>query len=176
MADESTWFYTMGGQQQGPVPLDHLKHWLTSGQLQPTELVWRDGMPNWIAAQEVPELQGFAPAMTGAAAAAFQQAQQPVGYAQPVNYQTQYYGQDARILSQVSQARTAMICGIIGVFCLFIGFIFGLIAVIQASLALGSMKNTRSEEGKGMAIAGLVLGILDILGHCGFSSLRFRHF
>jgi len=174
MADESNWYYTMGGQQQGPVPLEHLKHWLTSGQLGPTELVWREGMSNWVAANQVPELQGFAPAMTGAAAAGFQQPQQPVGYAQTVNYQTPYSIQDPRIQSQVSQARSAMICGIIGSFC--IGFILGIVAIILASQAFNSMKQNRSEEGKGMAVAGMVLGVLGVIGHCGFWGLRFRHF
>lgn len=66
------WYYTMGGQQQGPVPLEHLKQWLASGQIQPAELVWREGMPNWIAAQQVPELQGIAPApIAGAQQAGF---------------------------------------------------------------------------------------------------------
>ena len=84
------WYYTNGGQQQGPVPLEHLKSWLTSGQLQASELVWREGMPNWIAASQVPELQGLAPATSGAAAAGF--GQQPMtGGAAPafaVNYYT----------------------------------------------------------------------------------------
>ena len=75
MAEENNWYYTMGGQQQGPAPLEHLKHWLTNGQLQPTELVWREGMPNWIAASQVPELQGIAPAASAAAAAGFPQQQ-----------------------------------------------------------------------------------------------------
>jgi hypothetical protein len=169
MAEENNWYYTMGGQQQGPVPLDHLKHWLTGGQLQPTELVWREGMPNWIAASQVPELQGFAPATSGAAAAGFQQAGGT--YAQPVNYQTPYGGHDPAVRAQISKAKTSMILGIVGLIC--VGFILGIIAVVMASQALSSMKQTRSEEGKGMAVAGMVLGIIDIIGHLGLFALRF---
>src|SRR3954471_2317539 len=93
------WYYTMGGQQQGPVPLDHLKSWLASGQLQPGELVWREGMPNWIAANQVPELQGFAPEFaavspSGAQAAGFQNWPGAAG-AQPVNYYTPAQGPPA---------------------------------------------------------------------------------
>jgi hypothetical protein len=182
MAEEDNWYYTMGGQQQGPVPLDHLKHWLSNGQLQPTELVWREGMANWLSAEQVPELQGIAPPMSGAAAAGFQP-QQPAagGYAQPINYQTPYYGQDTRVLSQVSKARSAMICGIIGVFgfcCGLLGLILGPIAIIQASQAFSSMKVTGSEQGKGMATAGMVLGIIDIVFVVIWFGLRvgMRHF
>jgi hypothetical protein len=178
MADENNWYYAMGGQQQGPVPLDHLKHWLTTGQLQSTELVWREGMANWMPANQVPELRGFAPAMTGAAAAGFgHQPPQPQagGHVNPVNYESPYaVQQDPRILAQVSQARTSMICGIIGIFC--IGFILGLIAIIMASQAMSSMRKTGSEEGRGMAVAGMVLGILGLIGHCGWLSMRFHRF
>lgn len=173
MAEESNWFYTMGGQQQGPVPLDHLKHWLTSGQLQPGELVWREGMPNWIAANQVPELQGFAPAVaSGAAAAGFPPQQQGAGgYGQQINYQTPYYGQDPRIQAQVSKAKSAMICGIIGLLCF--GFILGPVAIVQASQAFTTMKSTGSEEGKGMATAGMVMGIIDLVFVLIYFGLRF---
>src|SRR5207237_6484686 len=53
------WFYARNNQQQGPVALPALQDMARSGQLQPTDLVWREGMPNWLPAQQVPEL--FAP-------------------------------------------------------------------------------------------------------------------
>ena len=168
MADESNWYYAREGQQQGPVPLDYLKHWLASGQLQPTELVWREGMSEWTLAERVPELQGIVPTISGAAEASLQP-QAPGaagGYVQPINYQTPYYGQDPRVVAQVNKARSALICGLIGVLgfcCGLVGLILGPIAVIMASQAFSSMKQTGSEQGKGMAVAGIVLGIVDIV-------------
>src|SRR5438067_9977882 len=53
------WFYARNNQQQGPVALPALRDMARSGQLQPTDLVWREGMANWLAAQQMPEL--FAP-------------------------------------------------------------------------------------------------------------------
>src|SRR4051794_41547595 len=53
------WFYARNNQQQGPVALPALQDMARSGQLQPTDLVWREGMPQWLPAQQVAEL--FAP-------------------------------------------------------------------------------------------------------------------
>ena len=50
------WYYTKHGKQEGPVDLATLQGWLNSGQVAPTDLVWHEGMAEWTAAQEVPEL------------------------------------------------------------------------------------------------------------------------
>jgi uncharacterized membrane protein len=39
-----------------------LKSLITSGQLPPDTLVWKEGMPNWIAAGTLPEFSGLVPA------------------------------------------------------------------------------------------------------------------
>ncbi len=59
MADQ--WHYSKEGQQFGPVPLEVLKSLLSSGQLQPTDLVWTEGMAEWAAANTVPQLSGSTP-------------------------------------------------------------------------------------------------------------------
>lgn len=66
------WFYAQQGRQLGPVPLDTIRQMLATGALQPTDLVWRDGMSGWLPAHSVPELAPPAP----------QQPQQPYGYPQ----------------------------------------------------------------------------------------------
>ena len=53
------WYYARNNQQQGPITLAALQDMARSGQLQPGDLVWRDGKPNWLPAGQVPEL--FAP-------------------------------------------------------------------------------------------------------------------
>ena len=55
------WYYTRGGQQQGPVEEQALKDLLSSGELQLTELVWREGMSHWQPAASVQEFAGMAP-------------------------------------------------------------------------------------------------------------------
>ncbi|HEY7428600.1 MAG TPA: DUF4339 domain-containing protein [Gemmataceae bacterium] len=49
MANE--WHYTLNGQQAAaPVSATQLKMLATSGQLKPTDLVWQDGMLDWVPA------------------------------------------------------------------------------------------------------------------------------
>lgn len=52
----SSWYYAKGGQQNGPVPLDDLVRLVGTGTVAPTDLVWREGMKDWLPAAQVPEL------------------------------------------------------------------------------------------------------------------------
>lgn len=47
----SDWFYARHGQQFGPTDEASLRTMLGSGALLPTDLVWRDGMPQWQPAE-----------------------------------------------------------------------------------------------------------------------------
>jgi GYF domain 2/Domain of unknown function (DUF4234) len=47
----SEWFYTVNGQQSpNPASDAQLKQMATAGQLQPADMIWKEGMPNWVAA------------------------------------------------------------------------------------------------------------------------------
>jgi hypothetical protein len=48
MADE--WYYTIQGQQMGPVSTAELRQLAAQQRLQPTDLVWKEGMPKWVPA------------------------------------------------------------------------------------------------------------------------------
>jgi uncharacterized RDD family membrane protein YckC len=50
------WFYAQNNQQNGPVTIEALVNMLQQGHVQPTDLVWREGMANWQSAGTVPEL------------------------------------------------------------------------------------------------------------------------
>lgn len=43
------WYYTRNGQQQGPVTMELLKQ----AALQPSDLVWKEGTDEWVAASKV---------------------------------------------------------------------------------------------------------------------------
>jgi GYF domain 2 len=47
------WFYSEGDQRRGPVTEDDLKRLVTEGRLQPSDLVWQDGMADWVEARTV---------------------------------------------------------------------------------------------------------------------------
>jgi uncharacterized RDD family membrane protein YckC len=62
MAGEQ-WFYARGGQQQGPVDSATLEQMLRLGSLSGADLVWREGMAQWLPASSQAEL--FAAAQAG---------------------------------------------------------------------------------------------------------------
>lgn len=47
------WHYTKNGQQAGPVSWMQLQHLVASGHVNATDLVWKAGMPSWVAASTV---------------------------------------------------------------------------------------------------------------------------
>jgi hypothetical protein len=54
MAD---WYYLKNGGQKGPVQKEFIHGLLESGQFQRTDLVWKEGMTDWLPAQGVSELE-----------------------------------------------------------------------------------------------------------------------
>jgi len=46
------WFVNIEGTTTGPHPADHVRHWLTHGQLPPSALFWPDGGSAWLEASE----------------------------------------------------------------------------------------------------------------------------
>src|SRR5262245_4766886 len=60
MAQE--WYYAQDNQQYGPVAAAQLKQMADAGRLQPTDLVWKDGLANWVPAGSLKGLFANAPA------------------------------------------------------------------------------------------------------------------
>ena len=56
------WYYGDGEQRHGPVSLHDLRRLALAGQLQPSDLVWRQGMAEWAAAADVDRLLPAGPA------------------------------------------------------------------------------------------------------------------
>ena len=52
------WYFTHGGQQQGPVDSATLMKLASTGQLIPSDLVWQEGMPQWALASSLQGLFG----------------------------------------------------------------------------------------------------------------------
>ncbi|MEX2217107.1 MAG: GYF domain-containing protein [Phycisphaeraceae bacterium] len=58
MASSQAWYVNKGGRQVGPIDAAQLKHMATSGQLSPQDYVWKEGMAQWVHAQQVKGLFG----------------------------------------------------------------------------------------------------------------------
>lgn len=54
------WHYSVGKETYGPVTILELRGLLAGGQLQGSDLIWKDGLPDWTPASEVAELSGAA--------------------------------------------------------------------------------------------------------------------
>src|SRR5438552_12118175 len=50
------WYYARDGQQRGPFPETHVRQLAAAGQLLPHDLIWHEGLADWIAAQSLPGL------------------------------------------------------------------------------------------------------------------------
>jgi Interferon-induced transmembrane protein/GYF domain 2 len=50
------WYYSKNGTPFGPVEQEEICAKLATGEIAPTDQVWRDGMANWLPAAQVPEL------------------------------------------------------------------------------------------------------------------------
>lgn len=52
------WWYTRGGQREGPVPRERLLDLVRAGWLGPRDLVWSEGMADWVPAGSLDWLFG----------------------------------------------------------------------------------------------------------------------
>lgn len=50
------WFYSAGETRHGPIPEERLKAMAAEGELKPSDLVWKDGTPDWVEARTIPGL------------------------------------------------------------------------------------------------------------------------
>lgn len=62
------WFYAANGSQAGPVDTAELKRLAGEGALEPTDLVWKEGLPEWVPATKVKGLFASGEPEAGAAA------------------------------------------------------------------------------------------------------------
>jgi hypothetical protein len=60
MSTEQPWYYSQTGKQQGPVSGTKLRQLAQDGTLQPTDLLWKEGLKSWRPASELKGLV-FAP-------------------------------------------------------------------------------------------------------------------
>jgi hypothetical protein len=171
---DTGWHFGRDGVQGGPVPADAVRVMLESGQLRRTDLVWREGMPAWQAAGEVPEFAGAKwptqppplppraagpPPVVGPATAAIPYAS-PGQFGPPPADPAQTAGM--RMLMPVGRSGWAIASGYLGLLSIFpfIGVLFGIAAVVTALAAMRDMKRNPHLHGMGRAIFGIVAGVL----------------
>ena len=143
------WYYTRGTERVGPLELDALKQLLATGQVSSTEMVWTEGMTEWVPATGVAALAGSVPV-----------ARPQMFMPPPVRPDI---GQDAgmRMLLPVGRSGWAIAAGYLGLFALLI--MPAPIALIISIIAIIDIRRHPEKHGMGRAIFGLVMGILGTL-------------
>jgi len=147
------WYFSKSGIQHGPVAIAELESKIRSGEVARDALVWRDGMGDWAPANTVDELaRAFGKSAPGGSFYAPPAASMPTAYAPLAN---------AKPTSGLAIA--SLICGVVGLMsCMFIP---GIAAVICGHMAMRRTHPvTGNQEGRGMAIAGIVTGYLCVAG------------
>jgi hypothetical protein len=142
------WYYGENGQQNGPYDDAGIRQAISEGRLTPYTMVWREGLPGWLPLVQVPELAGGAvvPGYSG---------QIPSHYAVP-------YGVMPGTSSSLAIA--SMVCGICCPFLCYFAGLVGIAAVICGHMAIHRISQSPVPlGGRGMAIAGLILGYIGIL-------------
>lgn len=143
------WFYGQNGVQRGPVVIEALRTLAASGELKPTDLVWHEGMTDWVPASTVPGLFVAAPVAPPPPPPGTPIPPSPMEYA-PAPYVDR--GDSGRAIG-------ALVTGILSLFacgCPFGGLVLGIVAI-----ALGI--SVRPGPSRGLAVTGMVLGVMGVL-------------
>jgi hypothetical protein len=167
--DTTQWYYGRDGARHGPVSGEELKRLAESGELRPHDLVWREGMTQWQAAQQA---TGFFPAAPAMPPPIPNQPPMATPYGAPPGYGPPMYGPPPgyvpprpigedpgmRMLIPVGRSGWAIAAGYLGLFSVL--GCFGPIAVIVSLIAIRDIKAHPDRHGMGRAVFGLVMGIL----------------
>ena len=159
MADDA-WYYAQNNQQLGPVTLEALRGMAASGQLAPDNLVWTQGMAQWLPARTVPEVSDAFASAPAAAPGGPAPMQTPTGYPpqpQPMMYGTPgAYGGGPDFSGK---ATTALVLGIASLplcLCPLVGIGLGVAAIVVAK----GVPDTSPDRGR--AKAGMICGIIGL--------------
>jgi hypothetical protein len=147
------WYYSRNSTQLGPVSEQELRAKIMTGEVSGTDNVWREGMGDWQQVSAVEELRTLIPDAAAGVSQGGYAPYTPPGAGPAAPFVT---GKPTSGLAIAS-----LICGVAGlVSCL----LPGIAAVICGHMALNRIEAADSKlDGRGMAIAGLVLGYLSIL-------------
>ena len=143
------WYYSKNNAQHGPVRLEELQSKIRNGEISPESLVWRDGMSDWAAATTVPGILTTQVSITPAPANVYSAPGTPV----PANYPPLA---SARPTSGLAIA--SLVFGVLGITACMLP---GILAIVFGHMAMGPTHPEKGNmSGRGLAVAGLILGYL----------------
>jgi predicted Zn finger-like uncharacterized protein len=63
--EAAEWFIVVDGDQVGPITTRDVDTYYMSGKIETDSYIWREGMPNWVHLQEIPEFEHLFSGMAG---------------------------------------------------------------------------------------------------------------
>ena len=166
------WYYGKEAQQFGPIDEATLRARIATGEVSGSDLLWTEGMVEWIPLSKVSQFSDPTPQVGSGESPEKYVTNDPASpYAPPAaSPVAPVVGGGVQLAPPTSGlAIASMVCGILGLFfCFCGGMLLGIPAVICGHMAL---KQTGSESpgipprmgGRGMVIAGLIMGYIGIL-------------
>jgi hypothetical protein len=141
------WYFSQHGTNHGPVDFAHLQRLASSGQIVAEDMVWQEGFSEWVAAGRVP---GLMKAAVGS----------PSLQPSDVYYRAMAPSNSrARVVPRVSSLAVASL--VLGI--LWLAGIGSILAIVFGAVSIYQIHHSRGKlAGMGMAVAGLVLGIVMI--------------
>ncbi len=134
------WHYTINSDQEGPVPYSQLQYLASAGQLRSNDLIWTEGMAEWSEASTVPGL--------------FSTSQST-----HVNVETTTETTTESLFDSSGASKTSPMAVASLVLAIVLPVIGSILAVVFGHVALNQIKQSQNTlGGRGMAIAGLILG------------------
>lgn len=173
---KNEWFYSKSGTQHGPTTLEELRVLLQSGQLSRESLVWRQGMGDWTPASAVAELWEKPVVADVAVGVSPMSSALPASPSLPVPptpmMAPQLQAWQMGIVPQSGLAIASLVCGILGILLCYVNALGALPAVICGHMALRRIRESELPmAGRGMAIAGLIMGYLGLLFQIGIIAI-----
>lgn len=154
---ESEWYYARGEEQVGPVGEDELRALIAGGQVTADTLVWTQGMSNWIAAGRVPGLSAAADVVKAHPTESPEPAYATPAPADPA---------DAPGAPTEPTFSGLAIASLVLALMLPCGCIMSIPAIILGHMALRQIaREPERYKGRGVALAGTILGYLSITLH-----------
>lgn len=135
------------GKEYGPISLEVLRQWIAEGRANGQTRVLPEGGTDWKTIADLPELKPVVATISAPPSA-------PAPISLPARPRNNSYA--------VAGLTLGILALTVGLCCCY-GFPFSIPGVICSTIGLNEIKRDQNEQGRGLAIAGLVLSILSIL-------------
>lgn len=145
--ETASWYYSQNGAQYGPVSFPELRQMASMEHLAPSDLIWTEGMQGWTEAYRVSGI--------------FMDPDAPAGMQGDTALEARA-SLSAEPLKTSPMAVGSFVLGLLGTTLLF--FFGSIVAVVFGHVALRQIQaSANTLGGRGMAIAGLIMGYTVII-------------